>query len=169
MSMWIPRRHLRTRLVKVNPHLIKYIHIPHTHTPCFHFSSWTKHFKNCSKKRAENSLSLSSHIWEIWSSLWRELRFALYVFVGKHTVVETQWHHFKFPRVRRKLQGGKKRADGSKHMPTSNTPTPTGTNKQKSCRCRIPDKAEKSNEMGTKTVTTVTLDFGGPGPSRKKN
>jgi len=101
-----------SQLVKVIPHLINYIHIQHTHarihSPCFHFSSWIKHLKTAQKNEQRSSLSLSSHIWEIWSSLWRELRFALYVFVGKHTVVETQWHHFKFPWVRRKLQGGKK-------------------------------------------------------------
>jgi len=53
------------------------------------------------------------------------------------------------------------------HANVKHTPTPTGT-KKNGCRCRIPDKAEKSKEMGTKTVTTVTLDFEGQYPRKKQ-
>jgi hypothetical protein len=66
-------------------------------------------------------------------------------------------------------RGGKiKRADGSKHMPTSNALPHQQEGKRNGCRCRIPDKAGKSKEMGTKTVTTVTLDLEGQGPRKNK-
>jgi len=68
-----------------------------------------------------------------------------------------------------KTTRGKKRADGSKHMPTSNTlPHQQEQKTNNGCRCRIPDKAEQSKEMGTKTVTTVTLDLEGQGPRKNK-
>lgn len=101
-SMWIPKRYLKgSGLVQVNPIRLTTLTFTYITRTNHAFTSALQKsiLKTAQKNEQRRILSLSSHIWEIWSSLWRELRFMR--LVGKHTVVETlQWNHFSFPRVR---------------------------------------------------------------------
>lgn len=86
-------------MVKVNPirsTTLTFTYITHTMLPLQLLSK--AFLKTAQKNEQRKVFSLSSHIWEIWSSLWRELGFMR--LVGKHTVVELWQSSQEFPWVK---------------------------------------------------------------------